>query len=729
MSNILWGVAVFLLSLAGLQPWRLLEKSFLSTFQWRDLDRAFQTLHGHFVFYGPELTGGGHLPGGFYYWLLSVPLMLWPSWVAAWWWMVILAALAATAGFLFLKNRFALSVGFCWVGLFLFATNVQFFLTLFINPSYLFLFVTLATLGIVIGATSTSSVYRTRGFVLASAMIALSMQMHYSSASLLGALLTVAYMQRQRLTRQTVILSAASFFILLAPYLVWSMLHPGATQGGRVEDAVPTLLGMLSSMFSAPDLHFSISTAEMSYFMTPIVLPLMLLTLFVRDETSPPPRELKPLLVCLAWTFLPFCLCFFLPGARRYGAPFLISILLVTPIVALTVLQSTKRMQIYLILCATVLVGLLDWIFLLRDYSMGWESRKLILLTTFATLAWFFDLRHRRQGTMWWLAGVLSFFLLLVQMTAVRPDVRAQAMLSVGQWRTIWNYVYQRSPLPFEQLRERLYMVRGHCLEDARLSFEAMASKLGPVEMPANAPDGFLIAPGVTSVEVSNLRGWLLNQPIADDIKKSIAQGELRFDPPFFQDRVMIAGYHTAKPKILPAHFHNMGWGYHTPAWPQSTDEKSVVQTNRTDFVFSWNECQGHSAECASGMSVHLDENGKSARVRIFGQTLSQLTNWITPNWTQVWRQPYFQVKCGGKVHKFVLLDSIGLDERYMTSPRSRAIITRNSSLIAPLEKEIPMPCAHPEEMGVGRNGGLAAHLTERVSLPAAELNVGWPLK
>src|SRR4051812_7452942 len=47
-----------------------------SVFQARDLDRASLLTHGQFIFFGPEVTGGGNLPGPFYYVLLAIPKLL-----------------------------------------------------------------------------------------------------------------------------------------------------------------------------------------------------------------------------------------------------------------------------------------------------------------------------------------------------------------------------------------------------------------------------------------------------------------------------------------------------------------------------------------------------------------------------------------------------------------------------------------------------------------------------
>lgn len=81
----------------------LWDASRLSVFQVRDLDRAMALAAGNSIFFGPETMGGGTLPGGFYYWLLSMPFRFGFDWTGAWFMMTGLAA--ASAGVLWAFAR------------------------------------------------------------------------------------------------------------------------------------------------------------------------------------------------------------------------------------------------------------------------------------------------------------------------------------------------------------------------------------------------------------------------------------------------------------------------------------------------------------------------------------------------------------------------------------------------------------------------------------------------
>lgn len=62
-------------------------------FQERDLERARQMAKGEWIFFGPELSGGGHLPGAFYYYINAIPIWLGFDWEGAWVLNLLVAAL------------------------------------------------------------------------------------------------------------------------------------------------------------------------------------------------------------------------------------------------------------------------------------------------------------------------------------------------------------------------------------------------------------------------------------------------------------------------------------------------------------------------------------------------------------------------------------------------------------------------------------------------------------
>src|ERR1700716_2561950 len=84
----------------------LRDNLLMSIFQSRDLDRTLQLLQGRPVFFGPEAMGGGHLPGGLYYYLLAIPVALAGDWHGAWYLEILLSTMALAALWIFARHFF-----------------------------------------------------------------------------------------------------------------------------------------------------------------------------------------------------------------------------------------------------------------------------------------------------------------------------------------------------------------------------------------------------------------------------------------------------------------------------------------------------------------------------------------------------------------------------------------------------------------------------------------------
>src|SRR4051812_2260841 len=72
-----WGgriVAVLLFGFAYCYFSSFFNGPVITIYQARDIHRAWGLLSGHWIWHGPDLSGGGTAPGPFYYWLLALPL-------------------------------------------------------------------------------------------------------------------------------------------------------------------------------------------------------------------------------------------------------------------------------------------------------------------------------------------------------------------------------------------------------------------------------------------------------------------------------------------------------------------------------------------------------------------------------------------------------------------------------------------------------------------------------
>src|SRR5665213_1716966 len=107
----------------------------LITFLTRDLYRAKELGDGHWIFFGPEMTGGGHLPGPFYYFLLAAvgPVR---SFFGPFELLLATMVGAAMSGFFYLRHRISVESGLLFVALFVLSSVLENLMVAFLNLSF-----------------------------------------------------------------------------------------------------------------------------------------------------------------------------------------------------------------------------------------------------------------------------------------------------------------------------------------------------------------------------------------------------------------------------------------------------------------------------------------------------------------------------------------------------------------------------------------------------------------
>ena len=95
------GLAVALAFRFSFFPLR--EEVTFSIYQIRDLDRAAAIMKGLPIFFGPETSGGGHLPGPLYYYLSAVPPLHFGGWQGVWELLLAVTALAIAGLWIYVR--------------------------------------------------------------------------------------------------------------------------------------------------------------------------------------------------------------------------------------------------------------------------------------------------------------------------------------------------------------------------------------------------------------------------------------------------------------------------------------------------------------------------------------------------------------------------------------------------------------------------------------------------
>ncbi len=157
----------------------------LLVYQGRDLLRAYELYHNKIIFYGPELTGGGFLPGPFYYYLLGLPYLFTENVFSSMHFLFVLSSISSVVIWRIVNHKYGDDVAFMiWV-LFLLKTYILDFVLQFYNPSFLYFFFSCFFYLLIIKKINTY-----RKVFLASLLGALSLQIHYSAILILLFLIT-----------------------------------------------------------------------------------------------------------------------------------------------------------------------------------------------------------------------------------------------------------------------------------------------------------------------------------------------------------------------------------------------------------------------------------------------------------------------------------------------------------------------------------------------------------
>ncbi len=761
-----WGTAVAIA--AGLltyyfiliDPPTVLERTIFYAFQSRDIGRALRLLSGWPIFFGPEMTGGGNLPGPFYYILLLPGLWTTGDWRGAWYLMMGLAGASAVLAWFFFRRRQMPMAGLLFVTLLPLCVITQHYMTLFINPSYLFIAV-VAALILICDAFSPSqpAPRRNRSFVVAALVISIGIQIHYSIIFLFFAALFMQWraerMGLPKIGRKHFLWGLFAFALPFTPYLAWSLagwmgqpFGQPSVYVGEVSDVWPTMLHLLNAVYEFdPAATFRRMLIQLIN-NTPWALVLVSLTLGVSRKAAlrfpeaaaienpkvfTSGRELiKPLAICAAFGFIPFSYVFFVPIANRYSLPMVMSLLVLSAVAIETLLNSRLKIWVYNALAAGIVVpaGLYLWF----DHGSPADPVQLLLGAFLALMAVVLTfIRQKELPTAKVAAVTLTALLAGLHLQLYRSGgLRSNEnnMVRYTQWRTVWREVYRRTGWSVEDLKGRVYFVNAHTNGDPEPTYRSIIRETGPVRAPtASPPDGYILIVNPPHA-APDLRDWLLTQPIAEDLKEGLRNGEVELSDPI-SGPMMAVAYTVKQESRLPKRFHNWGLYYNSSEHAEflnAYDNNKAYKLANNQFVFLWNECPDAHPYCNSAAQVEVERTTPSrvnVRVNVIGEALSQNSPWIHPTWTQSWNDPYVELECGGHKQTLKLASSIGYRREYLVYEPVTLYFIGNNSILAPFERSFSVDCPAPmSEISVGRASSSVDQVRGTLTLPAQRLSL-----
>lgn len=683
------------------------------------------------MFYGPEMTGGGNLPGPLYYVLLSIGLFFKKNWISAWVILYLFTFSAAVSGFYFFKKK-SLFSALIWVVLLATAPLSAWFVKLFLNVSYLLPFTVGSFAAINLAFTANEERSRKKYFYLASVLIGAGLQFHFSLIFLwLALMFMICFNSKLKLpgfSFKTISIGIFLFLVPSLPHLFWlACLKMGINFGkpafysGEAGKALPSILFLIKSSLDIPWEKIVASWTNKFFFTVPFsLIPFFFLK---KDENYDP--ALRVIIICLIFSFIPYFNWYLSPQANRYTILFFIGLNFLCAFKVHKLIESGSSFSRFT--KAAALTLLLAWIYLLKFIPMSEIPKTLLVNSALLVSCYFFVSKILKRDR---IALSLSLILALAHVQKLTfPETLFYTktvegyMPSYRDWKNIFSVIQKETGWDSETIRKRTYFVGHHVNQDPILFSEAMQK---PSASASSNPDGFIISNRyrVKMMKISPEK-WLLKQNLHKDILKAIESGELQVEKNL-SDRILIAPYYVKKENFVPRHFHNVGEGYQISdddlILEQIKSNEGTAKLDSTTWLFKWNECVDHHPFCSAGAVVSVLPH--QIKVKILGAALSQITPWVSPNFTQSWIEPYLELKCGAESIRFNISSSIGFTRMYSHSSKT-FFFAGNNSLIAPFEKTFDYQCKKSlEYLTLGRQKSKIEMIVNTIELPGKTLSV-----
>lgn len=724
-----------------IDPYFLLSKTVFYNFQMRDLFRAREILDGTIILYGPELTGGGNTPGSLYYIILALGLYLKNNWMSSWIILIGFVFSSALMGYYFFKKEPLIAIS--WVILFTTAPFTSWFVKAFLNVSYLIPFAVL-TIIFYLKAFENKSLDR-KYFYWAFLIIGLGIQIHFSLICFLIPLVGYYLLYNQKISNKTFkpLLVGFLFFILpVLPHLIWIFLnrngiHFGkeAFYSGKTEESLPSMLYIVKLTLSTLKGKLIYSTLKKIFFTFPYVTyPAFFTVAFYFKQLNWENRN-KYLLLILG-AIIPYLSWYISGQAHRYTIPFYILMTFLTITALSFILNDRKKIFLFNILASLTIFTVIGFEF----YENGFVDYTPII---FPFLKIFFIqiiliiglcVYSKKISTITTSMMLLILTLAILQKEFVNSDrffnskTQEGYMLSYDEWKQLFQNTIGRTEWSIDELLSRTYFIGHHVNQSPKLAYEVIKEQINFNNIDLKDADGFIISNrfGSNSMRKRKNRSsqeWILKQNVHKSIKDSLIHNELELGENVSSSSLIIP-YYSRQNNFIPQHFQNNSIGYLPDLFAEilnglPTNQASIVNGNQ--IVFKWNNCPDHNNYCSNGAVVTYQDNFFD--IKVVGSAISQITPWISPNWTESWQGPYLKIVCNNKTYVKNLIDSIGFQRSYSHQPERTPFFAGNNSISAPIEFKFKSPChKNINQLIMGRKSSIIDKLTSTEIITVPEI-------
>ena len=647
----------------------------------------------------------------------------------------VLATLAALLGAYYFRKRFSFLSALLWIVLFSLARFTIFYIHLFLNVSSMIVFTVVAFMCILKIFSDQEETERVKAYYLSSIVIGLGIQFHFSLISLFAAVIFM-FLFSKKLDLKTIPLKKIllGIFILIAPsipYLVWAFFSRmgkpfgvAAFYNGQSDEALESILYLLKIGLGESPLKIFSAWIDKIIFTTPYVLVAILISHFVFTKVNRRPyiqnfSKIKPLVICLLFAFIPHFNWYFSTQGMRYSMPFYLGLIFATIYFFNSVTKSAERIKFF-----NVTAGILQIVLLIVMYHYASSEKLTFYLKSTALISavvlFFYFLIESNEKKQ--IKGITISILLFISLTVTQKNLIYNNMGNDGympssaDWKNTWEIIYSQTGWNYEEARDRVYYIGHHVNQAPQLFLKGDTVNL-KIKNTKNIPDGFFVSNRFKkyvdrrSKKLVDPVQWLLKQNLQKNVLEGLKDGDIKVGENL-SPRTLILPYWIINKEILPTRLHNTGEGYNLSEedllLEKVADKEGIKKIGENEYLFKWNESPDQHAFCSTGAIVDikkLDTKNYNLNIRIIGGAISQISPWVSPNWTQAWISPYVKIVCGKKEQNFLVADSIGF-RRIYTHSGWTPFFSGNNSLVAPIEKNIQFSCNDPlKSVELGRTG------------------------
>jgi hypothetical protein len=736
-TAILFSFALFIVCL---DPIILYKQTVFYIFQSRDLERARNLLQGHLIFFGPEMTGGGYLPGPLYYYLLSIGMTFKANWIGAWYMQLTLAYLAAVSGLVYFTRKFSsLLMGLLWLIIFVSAPFTFRFLQLFLNVSSMLIFAVGAIMFIDKAFSHPTYAGRKKGFLIACLLIGFGIQLHFSLIVYFIALVFLHLFGQKlslhKLSGKDFLYGVILFIVPSTPYIIWAICHKLGISVGQQGFYNPNAFEALKSVFFITRFSLGSSWSDLFgiwhrniVFTVPFPFVVLLLAqlitrVYLGTKTSLSSyAKLKPILICLCFSFIPFLDWFFSPQAMRYSMPLYICLIFLTTIVYRSVLDNEEAVEVFNWIGGMFLIV---FIFLSNFVFTSKLSPQIFLIyvpvtSTTLFVCYFFDKKIWDKGRTTILSLAIFIGLVFSQKYLLYTSyfyVKSTGNLpNYSQISQVWSVISSETGWSYKEASKKIYYINNHMEYDPQMVLETLDIKqpVTALKNITNIPNGFFVSTNFHARKVktkADYLNWLLMQNLQSDVKKELESGKIKIGDNLSSSNLVIPFWIKDSFKIASS-FHNVGEGYRLTSddkiLSRISQREGAVKMNSSSFLFKWNECPDQNLYCSTGAVVDLIKKREGVyliNIKIVGGTISQISPWVSPGWTQAWIAPFLEIDCNDVKTKLEIASSIGFNRKY-PNDLSTPVLLGNNSFVGPFERLFNFSCKGSiKKISFGRKG------------------------